>query len=257
MIKMTFKINTHENVYIPAEDSYLLAENLEIKEGQSVLEIGTGSGIVAMYASKLTDKVTATDINFDAITVAEENFKNNDIDNIELLFGNLFEPVKNRKFDVILFNTPYLPTEEGEVIDSNLNYAFDGGLNGRKVIDLFLNEVKNHLNDGGIVQLIQSSFSDNDETLNRLDELGFIAEIAKKEHYFFEDITLINAYKIWKRWLKMEVWKTSVITGIGLIILGIIFIILRGHISIWLAIVIILGIIDIALGLFRKKVGEN
>ena len=55
----------------------------------------------------------------------------------------------------------------------------------------------------------------------------------------------------------MEVWKTSVITGIGLIILGIIFIILRGHISIWLAIVIILGIIDIALGLFRKKVGEN
>ena len=194
MINMDFIINTHENVYIPAEDSYLLAENLEIEEGKSVLEIGTGSGIVAMYASKLTEKVTATDINFDAITLAESNFKANNIENIELLFGNLFEPVKNRKFDVILFNT--LPTEEGDVIDSNLNYAFDGGLNGRKVIDLFLNEVKNHLNEGGIVQLIQSSFSDNDETLNMLDELGFIAEIAKKEHYFFEDIVLINAYLI-------------------------------------------------------------
>ena len=193
---MTFKIHTHENVYIPAEDSYLLAENLEIKQGQSFLEIGTGSGIVAMYASKLTDKVTATDINFDAVTLAEENFKANGIDNIELLFGNLFEPVKNRKFDVIVFNTPYLPTEEGDIIEDNLNYAFDGGLNGRKVIDLFLNEVKNHLNEGGIVQLIQSSLSDNDETLNRLDELGFIAEIAKKEHYFFEDIVLINGYLI-------------------------------------------------------------
>ena len=193
---MTFKINTHENDYIPAEDSYLLAENLEIKQGQSFLEIGTGSGIVAMYASKLTDKVTATDINFDAVTLAEENFKANGIDNIELLFGNLFEPVKNRKFDVIVFNTPYLPTEEGDIIEDNLNYAFDGGLNGRKVIDLFLNEVKNHLNDGGIVQLIQSSLSDNDETLNKLDELGFIAEIAKKEHYFFEDIVLINGYLI-------------------------------------------------------------
>ena len=194
MIDMDFIINTHENVYIPAEDSYLLAENLEIENGKSVLEIGTGSGIVAMYASKLTDKVTATDINFDAITLAESNFKANNIDNIELLFGNLFEPVKNRKFDVILFNTPYLPTEEGEVIDDTINYAFDGGLNGRKVIDLFLNEVKNHLNDGGIVQLIQSSLSGNDETLNMLDELGFIAEIAKKEHYFFEDIVLINGY---------------------------------------------------------------
>ena len=196
MIDMDFIINTNENVYVPAEDSYLLAENLEIEYGKSVLEIGTGSGIVAMYASKLTDKVTATDINFDAIMLAESNFKANNIDNIELIFGNLFEPIKERKFDVILFNTPYLPTEEGEVLDDNLNYAFDGGLNGRKVIDLFLNEVKNHLNDGGIVQLIQSSLSDNDETLKRLDELGFIAEIAKKEHYFFEDIVLINGYLI-------------------------------------------------------------
>ena len=196
MIDMDFIINTHENVYVPAEDSYLLAENLEIKNGQSVLEIGTGSGIVAMYASKLTDKVTATDINFDAITLAELNFKENNIDNIELLFGNLFEPVKNRKFDVILFNTPYLPTEEGEVIDDTINYAFDGGLNGRKVIDVFLNEVENHLNDGGIVQMIQSSLSGNEETLDKFDELGFIAEIKATEHFFFEDITLINAYKI-------------------------------------------------------------
>ena len=191
-----FIINTDDNVYVPAEDSYLLADNLEIKKGQSVLEIGTGSGIVAMYASRLTDDITVTDINFDACELARKNFAENGIENIEILWGNLFEVVENRKFDVILFNTPYLPTEEGEVIEDNLNYAFDGGLNGRKVIDLFLNEVKNHLNDGGIVQLIQSSLSDNDETLNKLDELGFIAEIAKKEHYFFEDIVLINGYLI-------------------------------------------------------------
>ena len=191
-----FIINTDDNVYVPAEDSYLLAENLLIKEGQSVLEIGTGSGIVAMYASKLTDKITVTDINFDACQLAEKNFRENGIENIEILFGNLFEPVKNRKFDVILFNTPYLPTEDGEVLEDTINYAFDGGLNGRKVIDVFLNEVGNHLNDGGIVQLIQSSLSGNEETLDMLDELGFIAEIAASEHYFFEDITLINAYKI-------------------------------------------------------------
>ncbi|MBR1611605.1 MAG: methyltransferase [Methanobrevibacter sp.] len=191
-----FKINTDDNVYVPAEDSYLLADNLEIKQGQNVLEIGTRSGIVAMYASRLTDNITVTDINFDACELARKNFEANNIENIEILFGNLFEPVENRKFDVILFNTPYLPTEEGEVLDDTLNYAFDGGLNGRKVIDLFLNEVGNHLNDGGIVQLIQSSLSGNDETLEKLDKLGFIAEIAESEHFFFEDITLINAYKI-------------------------------------------------------------
>lgn len=191
-----FIINTDENVYVPAEDSYLLAENLEIKEGQSVLEIGTGSGIVAMYASRLTDKITVSDINFDACELARKNFEDNNIENIEILFGNMFEPIENRKFDVILFNTPYLPTEDDEVIDDTINYAFDGGLNGRKVIDLFLNEVGNHLNDGGIVQMIQSSLSGNEETLEKLDSLGFIAEIKASEHFFFEDITLINAYKI-------------------------------------------------------------
>ncbi len=191
-----FIINTDDNVYIPAEDSYLLSDNLEIKQGQSVLEIGTGSGIVAMYASRLTDKITVTDINFDACELARKNFEDNNIKNIEILFGNLFESVENRKFDVILFNTPYLPTEDGDVIDDTLNYAFDGGLNGRKVIDMFLNEVGNHLNDGGIVQMIQSSLSGNEETLQKFDEMEFIAEIKEKEHFFFEDITLINAYKI-------------------------------------------------------------
>lgn len=191
---MEFEIDTMETVYIPAEDSFLLAENLAIKPGDSVLEIGTGTGIVAMYASKITDKITVTDINFDAVQLAEQNFRKNNIENIEILFGNLFEPVKNRKFDVILFNTPYLPTENDDVIDDNLNYAFDGGLNGRKVIDNFLNEVKNHLNDKGTVQIIQSSLSNNEETLKRLDELGFISEIAASEHFFFEDITLINSY---------------------------------------------------------------
>jgi release factor glutamine methyltransferase len=176
-----FIINTDDNVYVPAEDSYMLADNLQIKPGQSVLEIGTGSGIVAMYASRLTDNITVTDINFDACELARKNFEDNGIENIEILFGNLFEPVKNRKFDVILFNTPYLPTEDGDVIEDTINYAFDGGLNGRKVIDVFLNEVKNHLNDGGIVQLIQSSLSGNEETLEKLDKLGFIAEIAEKE----------------------------------------------------------------------------
>lgn len=193
---MNFKLESAETVYVPAEDSYLLADNLEIKKGDTVLEIGTGSGIVAMYASKLTDNVTATDINYDALELAEKNFKLNNIDNIELLFGNLFEPVEDRKFDVILFNTPYLPTDNDDIIDDNLNYAFDGGLNGRKVIDLFLDGVKNHLNDGGTVQLIQSSLSDNDKTLEKLDQLGFICEIAESEKFFFEEIVLINGYLI-------------------------------------------------------------
>ena len=191
-----FEIETDDLVYIPSDDTFLLAENLEIKEGQSVLEIGTGSGLVSMYASLLTDDVTATDINYNALELAEKNFKLNNINTIKLEFGDLFEPVKNEKFDVILFNTPYLPTDSDDIINDDLNYAFDGGLDGRKVIDRFINEVSNHLNDKGIVQIIQSSLSDNDRTLDMFDRNGFVAEIAESEKFFFEEIVLINAYKI-------------------------------------------------------------
>lgn len=191
-----FEIETDELVYIPSDDTFLLAENLEIKEGQSVLEIGTGSGLVSMYASLLTDNVTATDINYNALELAEKNFKLNNINNIKLEFGDLFEPIKNEKFDVILFNTPYLPTDSNDIINDDLNYAFDGGLDGRNVIERFLNEAPNHLNDNGIIQMIQSSLSDTEKTLDTLDQLSFIAEVAKSERFFFEEIVLINAYKI-------------------------------------------------------------
>ena len=191
-----FEIETDDLVYIPSDDTFLLAENLEIKEGQSVLEIGTGSGLVSMYASLLSDDVTATDINYNALELAEKNFKLNNINTIKLEFGDLFEPVKDKKFDVILFNTPYLPTDSDDIINDDLNYAFDGGLDGRKVIDRFINQVSNHLNDKGIVQIIQSSLSDNDRTLDMFDRNGFVSEIAKSESFFFEKIVLINAYKI-------------------------------------------------------------
>ena len=191
-----FEIETDELVYIPSDDTFLLAENLEIKEGQSVLEIGTGSGLVSMYASLLANNITATDINYNALELAEKNFKLNNINSIRLEFGDLFEPIKNEKFDVILFNTPYLPTDSNDIINDDLNYAFDGGLDGRNVIERFLNEAPNHLNDNGIIQMIQSSLSDTEKTLDKLDRLGFIPEIAKSERFFFEEIVLINAYKI-------------------------------------------------------------
>ena len=68
-----FEIETDELVYVPSDDTFLLAENLDINYGDSVLEIGTGTGLVAMHASKLTDKVIATDINFNALELAESS----------------------------------------------------------------------------------------------------------------------------------------------------------------------------------------
>lgn len=196
MIKMLeykgIVIYTHPEVYEPAEDTFLFAENLDIQRSDEVLEIGTGTGLITVYAAQRTKRVVATDINRNAIKCALKNTIANRTYNIELREGNLFDPVEGEKFDLILFNTPYLPTSPDERLDEELNAAFDGGLDGRDTIDAFIDQVKDYLNSEGRVQMVQSSLSDNQKTLTKLEELGFEAEITASKKCFFEEIVVIT-----------------------------------------------------------------
>lgn len=183
---------THPEVYEPAEDTFLFAENLQVERKYEVLEIGTGTGIIAIITSKKCRKVTATDVNPHAIDCAVKNIITNKAYNVELRKGDLFEPVQDEKFDLILFNTPYLPTNEDERVDDELDAAWDGGADGRKVIDRFLEGLKNHLNPHGKVQLVQSSLSNVDRTLEKLNEIGLDASVTAREKCFFEEMVIIT-----------------------------------------------------------------
>lgn len=183
----------HPQVYQPAEDTYLLADNLQVNRMSKILEIGTGTGIIAIIAAKRASKVIATDINPHAIDCAVKNIITNKTYNVELRKGNLFEPVEGEKFDLILFNTPYLPSSTDEKSDDELDAAWNGGLDGREVIDRFLEEVTDYLNPDGKVQMVQSSLSDNKKTLKKFEDLGFKASITACEKCFFEEIVVISA----------------------------------------------------------------
>ncbi len=187
---------THPQVYEPAEDTFLLADNLEVERMSRALEIGTGTGLIAILTSRKARMVIATDVNPHALDCTLKNIIANKAYNVELRMGDLFEPVKDEKFDLILFNTPYLPTEEDETVCDELDAAWNGGPSGRDVIDRFLDGVKDHLNPGGKVQLVQSSLSDNEETLEKLEELGFKASITAREKGFFEEMVVITAVLI-------------------------------------------------------------
>lgn len=192
----TIEYNECSEVYPPAEDTFLLIDNLKIKSDNKVLEIGTGTGIVSIKAAQNGAKeVVSVDINPHAIECAKENIKLNNITNMKVIESNLFENIDD-KYDVILFNTPYLPVEEDEHDpDDDYAKAWDGGIDGRKTIDLFLKQAGEYLKVGGVIQLVQSSLSDNEKTLDYLNNNGYESEIGAIEHQFFEDITLINAYK--------------------------------------------------------------
>ncbi|BAP62166.1 HemK2/MTQ2 family protein methyltransferase [Methanococcus maripaludis] len=191
------KIKTHPKVYVPAEDSELLIENLVDVKNKSVLDVGTGSGIQAINAVKQGAlKVIGIDINPYAVECAKINSELNEIDSKKLSFktGDLFKNI-DEKFDVILFNAPYLPTSDEEKLEKYLNYAFDGGKDGREVLDKFLDEVANYLKKDGIIQILQSSLTDGNKTIEKMEKLGFVAKQTGSLKFSFEELQVITGWK--------------------------------------------------------------
>ena len=185
-----------KNVYEPAEDTFLLAENLHVRKKERVLEIGTGCGIIAVLAAEKGARVVATDINFHALKCAKNNAKQNRVsEKVEFRLGSIFEPIKpDEKFDLIIFNAPYLPSEKPLEKQSLIERAWSGGREGRELIDAFISQVSKFIKETGRVLLVQSSLSDIAKTTQMFAENGFKTEvIAKRDTGFFESIMLIKA----------------------------------------------------------------
>lgn len=175
------------SVYLPDEDSFLLAESA--KKIGNVLEIGCGSGLVSLAWAKKGNEVTGVDINEEAVKCSILNAEKNHI-SAKFFFSDLFSNVSG-KFDAILFNPPYLPTTNEQKLAEPLNHAFDGGLDGRTVLDRFLNSFSSYLKQNGELFLIQSSLNNFESTKSILEDLGFILEIEKQD-FFFEKLYLIR-----------------------------------------------------------------
>jgi release factor glutamine methyltransferase len=184
-----------ENVYEPAEDSFLFAENLEVKAGESVLDMGTGCGILGILAAKKGCSVVAVDVNPYAVRCSRENAKLNNVrGKMAFIQGDLFTPLREAEgFDVILFNAPYLPADEHEA-DSWIGRAWAGGATGRQIIDRFISEAPKHLKRSGRVLLMQSTLANVGGSLRKFAECRLSARVvAERALPFFETIKLIEA----------------------------------------------------------------
>jgi len=168
-------------MYDPEEDSYLIEKHIKNYPSNSCLDVGTGSGILAKEASRYCKKVLAVDLDKEAIKHCKSTIKKK---NITFKVSNLFSNIKE-KFDLILFNPPYLPNDP-LVKDK----ALDGGKKGYEIIEKFLKQAKSHLKENGKILLIFSSLTNKEKVNELIKKNNFKFKLLEKEKHFFEEIYL-------------------------------------------------------------------
>jgi release factor glutamine methyltransferase len=158
-------------VYSPEADTVLLLEaaRSEVQPGDRVLEVGTGSGLIASEIARIT-RVVATDINPHAVLSAAKA-------GADVVRTDLFSGIRG-PFDLVLFNPPYLPTQPEERMDDWLEHALDGGVSGRDVIERFARSVGTIIAPKGRILLLISSLTGLREVRDLFFGLGFSADIV-------------------------------------------------------------------------------
>ncbi|MEJ2268015.1 MAG: methyltransferase [Nanoarchaeota archaeon] len=178
-------------IYQPAEDSYLMSQILKEKLPKllnenpelKLLEIGAGSGIHLETAKKLGVKnIFSSDINPRAVSHCS-------ILGFNCIQSDLFKNIKG-KFNLIIFNPPYLPEDSREPKDSQT--ATTGGKKGTEIILKFLQQAKEHLENNGKIFLITSSLSPE---IN-FKKLGYNSKEIGCEKLFFEKLCIWELEKL-------------------------------------------------------------
>ena len=171
-----------EEIYQPDEDSFLLQKYVEKYSNGKVLDVGTGSGIQAITALKYANEVVAVDINENATQLLKPLEKLHE--NLKVKVSDLFNDVDG-KFDIIIFNPPYLPYDPDYDIN---NASICGGFLGCELIQKFLQNLDNHLKDTGISLIVFSSLSNQDKIIKESKRNGFKITILEYIKFPFETI---------------------------------------------------------------------
>jgi len=185
----------YPGVFWPHEDSKALVQNYKINPGEEVLDVCTGSGVIAIYSAwKGARKVVALDINPEAVRTARENVHRYGLDNVvEVRESDVFSALKpGEQFDVITMNSPF--TDHAEVKKDYVEKTiWDQDLHVHRTFFQGLDKV---LKQNGRVYLSQANFGAVNEMKVLAEQAGYsVQEIGRN---VVDDIRTFYAFELRK-----------------------------------------------------------
>ena len=173
-------------MYSPSEDTYFMEDILANYRGKIALEVGIGSGYLTRLLCTNFEFVVGTDIDVNSVMYAKNNTLAN-IKNKLLVCSDLSVPLKC-KFDLIISNPPYLPTEFGNLDDT----AVYGGKKGIELTIRLLRSIRLQLSECGKIVIMRSSLSDLNKMDDFIDKLFLNNKILAKKNFFFESLEILE-----------------------------------------------------------------
>ncbi|MBW3363032.1 methyltransferase [Streptomyces sp. 09ZI22] len=173
---------TVPGVYAPQHDTHLLmrAVGRELSDPyKRVLELGTGSGALAVHAARLGARVTAVDISRRAVLCARLNAALHR-QRVTVRYRDL-STLDRGAYDLVISNPPYVPAPAVLPPVRGRARAWDGGLDGRAVVDQVCVTAASVLEPGGTLLMVHSAMSGVGTTLDALHGLGFDAQVIDRE----------------------------------------------------------------------------
>lgn len=169
-------------VYRPQADTLLLAGALgrePLRTGAEVIEIGTGTGALALLAAARGAEVTAVDVAWPAVLAARLNGWRQRR-RLRILHGDFAARTRGRHFDLLLANPPYVPCPDARLPTRGDRRAWDAGRNGRAVIDRICAATPALLRPGGVLLMVHSGMCGVQETLRLLSRHGMTAQVTER-----------------------------------------------------------------------------
>ncbi|MHA1866038.1 MAG: HemK2/MTQ2 family protein methyltransferase [Candidatus Heimdallarchaeaceae archaeon] len=193
--KYNIHLRINDDVYEPAEDSFLMIDNVDIpKNAKIILEIGCGSGIISLALSKKyhNKRFIVSDISFISTQYTNYNVKLNKLqNNIDVICSDSINALINFSPDIILWNPPYLPEEESSFFTPIERMMFFGGKKGYEAVYKLINKF-NKRKMKTTFYTIFSSLAWDPEERKRDDSSRIKFEIVKEQKLPFEKLFLVK-----------------------------------------------------------------